>query len=66
MLVVKADLDICMGYANCVIAADDYFDLDEQGGVVTLHRTVVRDTDIERVEEAVRTCPVQALVLESS
>jgi 3-phenylpropionate/trans-cinnamate dioxygenase ferredoxin reductase subunit len=66
MLVVKADLDVCMGYASCVMAAEDYFDLNEEAGVVTLHRTVVRDGDRERVEEAVRACPVQALVLESS
>ena len=31
MPVVKADLGLCQGYANCIMAAGDYFDLDDDG-----------------------------------
>ena len=29
MATVKADLSLCQGYANCVVAAGDYFDIDD-------------------------------------
>jgi 3-phenylpropionate/trans-cinnamate dioxygenase ferredoxin reductase subunit len=62
MAVVKADLGACQGYANCVVAADDYFDLDDDGVVVTL-RLEVPATERTRVEEAARSCPVSALLV---
>jgi ferredoxin len=63
MVKVIADLEVCQGYANCVVAADDVFDLDDDGKVVLL-KTSVPDSDRARVEEAVRSCPVSALRLE--
>ncbi len=61
---VVADLDTCMGYANCVIGADDYFDLSESDGVVEIKREVVDDSDLSRVTLAVNSCPMKALKLE--
>lgn len=58
--VVKADLEACQGYANCVVAADDYFDINDDGVVVLLKATVP-DSERARVEEAARSCPVSAL-----
>ncbi|MDP9821161.1 ferredoxin [Nocardioides massiliensis] len=63
MAVVRADLDTCLGYANCVVGADDYFDVDDDG-VVVLLRVDVPENNRARVEEAVRSCPVSALILE--
>ena len=63
MAVVRADLQACQGYANCVVAADDVFDIDDDGVVVVL-RTTVPDAERARVEEAARTCPVSALRVE--
>lgn len=63
MAVLKADLGACQGYANCVVAADDYFDLDDDGLVAILRRDVA-EADRSRVEAAVRSCPVGALLLE--
>lgn len=60
---VAADLGACQGYANCVVAADDYFDLDDDGVVVVL-TTDVPDSERVRVEVAARTCPVSALRVE--
>lgn len=63
MAVVRADLDTCLGYANCVVGADDYFDVDDDG-VVVLLQVDVPESDRGRVEEAVRSCPVSALKVE--
>ncbi len=63
MTVVRADLAICQGYANCVVAADSYFDIDDDGVVVVLKETV-DEVDMTLVQEAVRSCPVSALRLE--
>jgi ferredoxin len=61
--VVKADLEACQGYANCVVGAEDYFDIDDDG-VVVLLRAEVSESDRSRVEEAARSCPVSALLVE--
>jgi 3-phenylpropionate/trans-cinnamate dioxygenase ferredoxin reductase subunit len=63
MAVVKADLAACQGYANCVVGADDVFDIDDDG-VVVLLRTTIPGAERARVEEAARSCPVSALVVE--
>ena len=64
MPIVKADLEACQGYANCVVGADDYFDIDDDGVVVVL-KAIVPEADRARVEEAVRCCPVSALRMEN-
>lgn len=60
MLKVAADQIACQGYANCVVGASDYFDIDDDG-VVVLLQTQLSDEDRQRVEEAARSCPVSAL-----
>lgn len=63
MAVVKADFNACQGYANCVVAAPDVYDIDDEGTVVLLKDSI---TDDERpnVEDAVSSCPVSALSIE--
>ena len=63
MPTVKADLQASQGYANCVVGAPDYFDLDDDG-IVVLLRTKVPEAERSRVTEAARSCPVSALVVE--
>ena len=65
MPVLKADLAACQGYANCVVAADDVYDIDDDG-IVVLLRSEVEDSDRARVETAARSCPVSALWLEDA
>lgn len=60
---VIADFGACQGYANCVVGADDYFDLDDDGVVVVL-RDDVPESEVKRVTDAVRSCPVSALRVE--
>ena len=62
MPVVQADLGLCQGYANCVVAADDVFDIGDDG-VVVLLRAEIDDADRARVESAARACPVSALTV---
>lgn len=52
----------CQGFANCVMAAPDYFDLDDDS-VVVLLRDRADAADEAEVAEAVRSCPVEALQL---
>ena len=59
---IIADLGACQGYANCVVAADDAFDIDDNG-VVVLLKTSIPEGDRARVEEAARSCPVSALTV---
>lgn len=61
---IVADLDACQGYANCVVGASDYFDLDDDGVVVVL-REDVPESELKRVAEAARSCPVSALRVET-
>ncbi len=63
MPTAKANPSACQGYANCVAAADDYFDIDDDG-VVVLLTTDVAESDRVRVEEAARSCPASALWVE--
>lgn len=57
---IKADKSSCEGYANCVVAAPDIFDLDDEGVVVVLQSDILEDRRAY-AENAVRSCPVAAL-----
>ncbi|MGG1909825.1 ferredoxin [Microbacterium sp. NRRL B-14842] len=46
-----------------VVAAGDYFDLDDDALVIVL-REDLPDSDRSELEEAARSCPVSALVVE--
>jgi 3-phenylpropionate/trans-cinnamate dioxygenase ferredoxin reductase subunit len=59
---LSVDLDLCEGYGNCVFEAEDYCELGEDD-VVVLIQTDVADDDLERVQLAVGSCPVSALLL---
>jgi ferredoxin len=60
-----ADFKACQGYGNCTIGASDVYDLDDQGTVVLL-KEEIPESDRARVEEAARSCPVNALSLQES
>lgn len=63
MPVLKADFGACQGYANCVDAAPEVYDIDDDG-VVVLLKDNITEQERPRVEEAVRSCPVSALRIE--
>jgi ferredoxin len=59
---VQADRDVCIQAGNCVMVADAVFDQDDDGIVVVLVDEV-SDGEADRVREAVKLCPSQALRL---
>ncbi len=61
--VLKADFDTCQGYANCVIAAPDVYDISDEGTVVLLKQEISEE-ERAKVDEAVNSCPVSALSIE--
>jgi ferredoxin len=65
MLRLIADRDTCQGYGNCITAAPDVYDIDDDGKVVLLV-DAIDEADHGRVEEANRSCPVNALSFEES
>ena len=65
MVRVRLDVGLCEGYGNCVFEAEEYFELEDDG-VVQLLRKEVEPGDADRVALAVASCPVSALLLEST
>ncbi|SEN19153.1 ferredoxin [Nonomuraea pusilla] len=60
---IIVDTGKCEGFGNCVMADPDTFDLGDDGLVVSL-RATAEEHDRARVEEAARSCPVEAITLE--
>ena len=63
MIKVVVDRDLCQDHGQCVFAAPQVFELDEEGKLVVLQEEVdesLRDA----VEEAADVCPVQAITIE--
>ena len=59
---IEADTHVCQGFANCSMNAPDLFDLDDDDIVVVL-RDEIGDEEFAHADQAVRSCPVTALVL---
>ena len=59
---IEANRDICIGAGNCVLAAEDVFDQDDEALVVVLEDQPSEDQAAE-VRNAVAQCPSGALSL---
>jgi ferredoxin len=62
---IEADLDLCQGHAMCQLDAPEVFDVPKRGTVIILDETPPAELR-ERVENAVRNCPTQALTIVES
>lgn len=60
---IHADRGVCIGAGNCVLAAEDVFDQDDDATVVVLVHEPAAD-QISEVRTAVAQCPSGALRLE--
>jgi ferredoxin len=60
---VILDTQSCQAYGNCMLTAPDVFDLDEETGVAIILQERPPAELRAAVEEAVQSCPVQALTL---
>lgn len=59
-LQICANRDTCRGYGNCVLAAPELFELDDDGLVVVLQREV--DESLRgQVERAIYDCPTDSI-----
>jgi ferredoxin len=59
---IQADRDVCIGAGNCVLAAEDVFDQDDDAVVVVLTEHPSPDQE-PAVRNAVAQCPSGALSL---
>jgi ferredoxin len=57
---IKIDPTRCEGFANCINAAPDIFELDADGRV-SLNREAVEDERADVVRRAVYDCPVSVI-----
>jgi ferredoxin len=61
---LEVNLTLCQGYANCVDAAPEIFDLGENGLAVLLQVEPPAELE-EAAREAVRLCPVRAIKIKA-
>lgn len=62
-MIISVDMGVCQHYGQCVFAAPDVFDLDENAELV--YRAEAPDSARPAVEAAVMACPVQAITIVS-
>ncbi|MEU4526097.1 ferredoxin [Amycolatopsis sp. NPDC058278] len=60
---IKAELDLCQGHAMCQLEAPEVFEVPKRGTVIILDESPPAALRV-KVENAVRSCPTQALILE--
>jgi ferredoxin len=60
MISVKVNRDTCEGYANCIRAAPDVFDLDSDD-LVVLKQEQPADDQISKVRRATYDCPTESI-----
>lgn len=60
---IALDSDLCQAYGNCLLAAPEVFHLDASMAVVEVVEPHPPEDAYDAVDEAVRTCPVEALAL---
>lgn len=59
--VVSVDEQVCQGYACCVMAVPEVFDLDDETGKAKVIDSEPSDSLRDAVAGAVRGCPVRAI-----
>ena len=60
---IHVDPGKCLAYGNCVSIAPDVFDLPSTAKAVILLKREVAASELEEMQEAVRSCPVRALTI---
>jgi ferredoxin len=63
---IRIDRDKCCGAGQCVLAAPDVFDQDENDGIVVLLDPAPPAELHEAVREAANICPAQVIEVDES
>lgn len=63
MIRLAVDRETCLGYGNCVLVAENLFDLDDDG-LAVVKRDVVGEAEREAVRRAVYDCPTDSISFE--
>jgi ferredoxin len=58
-LTLRIDRDLCVGFGDCIQVAPEAFELDSEGVAVVIQGA--EEVERERLLEACRACPVDAL-----
>jgi ferredoxin len=58
-LTLRIDRDLCVGFGDCIQVAPEAFELDSEGVAVVIQGAA--EVERERLLEACRACPVDAL-----
>ncbi len=61
---IIVDTELCEAHGDCVLAAPEVFDLDDDENVVALLDPSPDESLRVKVEEAARMCPVSAIRVE--
>jgi ferredoxin len=61
---VIVNRESCRGYGNCLLAAPEMFDLDDDG-LVVLRQEYVGEDALGAVQRAIYDCPTDSIVIES-
>ena len=61
---VKVDLQLCEAYGECVFAAGEVFDLEDDADTVTVLVSEPPESMRKQVQEAARVCPAAAITVE--
>lgn len=59
---IDADLDVCMGFAMCVLNCPEVFAIDELKTVIVLRK--FDEEEFDAVQTAVESCPTGALTID--
>jgi ferredoxin len=59
---IRADVNLCQGYGNCIASAGELFDLSDTD-VVEVLRPEVGEDERGRAVAAARSCPVSAITI---
>jgi ferredoxin len=63
MMKVVVNFDVCMSNAQCMLAAPEVFEVREDGMLYLLQEQPP-ETLREKIEDAARLCPTQAITIE--
>lgn len=62
-LKIEIDRDLCSGYANCLDAAPEVFDVDDKDIAIVIARAADLEAHRTAIERAVKLCPLNAITV---